>query len=1123
MPQSHYSALGEGLKLYTDAMRRFVKQRLVAAFPSTWWEDGVVKNLPDTRKRQVANDIAKAPRSDKAEFLDPGIFIHVITRNHARFQDAFPNYRQTASLLTQISESRNTWAHPPSADLPGDEVALALMAMEKLLSDADLPEAAGVETLRREVQGIPAAGPESPEVTQPAGQAAPTPQVRSGTGVPYWWEVCEPHDGFKNPAQVNESRFAASLGRVFAGAADAEYLDPVAFLSQTYFTENLTQMVREIASRLNGGDGASVTEVQTPFGGGKTHALLTFYHLMNSPALAMSVPAVQQALGDASIPADARVLVFDGQEHGTEPMLKENGISVSTMWGELTNQIDAGLYNRLIQECDGKGEAPGNAVFAQVLEAAAPCLILIDEVVSYLVKLNFSNSRRTQNLYRQTVQFLQETLQLAGSVPGVCVLISLPKSRTEFGGIDPRELQGELRIMDELQPRADRVVSKRTPVNDDEVYLLMSRRLFKRADANAAQAVAEAYRDVYEKTPGQYDATVRSTDYFNQQVAAYPFHPELIDVLYKKWSTASDFPRTRAVLQLLANIVADQWTNRRESYAIQSSHIDLGRERIRTRIVSAAGSGGGYEGVVASDIIGGDAHADHQDQRRGGEYARHRISRGVATTLLTHSFGGLMQPGAATQELRLGTVAPNVGLEYVSEVLGSLEQSLWYVHREGELLKFQTRPNIYRVIAQTAETRSPQQVGDRLRQELEKACGNEPGFRTVTWAGADGTIADSPDPTIALLDPARYLTAGDVNGVSDGSETIKKVWDRVGGGLRTYRNSLVLVAPDTELWKSAEEAVREVMAYEAVMDGSTAGQLSEADKRELSSRRDDKRNSLTTSIVTAYRWVFYPGDHTLETGSLPVPATSREKIAGRVIRRLSDQDYGTPKILRRMSAVYFNSRFSPRLWRDESNALDLSEAARRFPQWTFLPILPDREETLRNCIREGVGQNLWAVVVGDNATSTYQQLIDTPEALDQMVSLFDGSASLVKGDLLQLIQEELRPAAGPETPNVPHEHGVAPDNSIYEEQPTPPEPPPVIPPPTKRLTRVRLNVNNLDVSKTSNLQPYLFKLLQEQDAGARVNVTIEVSSTSGISPDILNQRIVEGFDQLGIEVEWEEG
>ena len=750
MAQSNYSTLTEGLQLYTDAMSRFIKQRLVAAFPNTWWEDGVVKNLPDGRRRQLQSDMGKNPKADNAEFLDPGMFVQVITRNHSRFEDAFPNYKQTSSLLIQISEARNTWAHSLTTDLPADDVGLTLMAMEKLLTDAGLAAAKEMEKLRKEVLGIHDT-PASPVVEQP-GPARP---IRTGANLPYWWEVCEPHDGFKSPSQVNESRFAASLGRVFAGAASEEYLDPVAFLSQTYFTENLTQMVREVASRLNGGDGASVTEVQTPFGGGKTHALLTFYHLINNPVEAQSLESVRSVLGGLSIPSDARVLVFDGQEHGVDPVPKENGVSVFTMWGELASQIDAGLYQRLVMDSDGKGVAPGNIVFSQVLEAASPCLILIDEVVSYLVKLRFSNTRRTTNLYRQTVQFLQEMLQLAGNVPGVCVLLSLPKSKAEFGGLDPQQLQRELQIMEELQPRADRVVSKRTPVNDDEIYLLMSRRLFKHVDPDVAQRVAEAYRQVYEKTPGQYDGTVLSPDYMKQQTASYPFHPELIDVLYKKWSTASDFPRTRAVLQLLANVVADQWTNGRESYTIQSGHLDLERERIRTRIVSAAGSGGGYDAVVASDIIGGDAHADHQDQRRGGEYERYRISRGVATTLLVHSFGGQLNAGAVPQELRLGTVAPNVGPEYVTEVLGSLEQSLWYVHRDGELLKFDTRPNIYRVIAQTAGNQSPESVNDRLKDALEKTVGSPQGFRVITWADADGSIADTPEPTIAIL-PSRY-------------------------------------------------------------------------------------------------------------------------------------------------------------------------------------------------------------------------------------------------------------------------------------------------------------------------------------------------------------------------------
>ena len=1121
MAQSNHSALTEGLQLYTDAMSRFVKQRLVASFPSTWWEDGVVKSLPDGRRRQLQNDMAKNPKSDNAEFLDPGMFVQVITRNHARFQDAFPNHRQTSSLLTQISEARNTWAHSLTTDLPADDVGLALMAMEKLLAAAGLAAATEVEKLRKEVLGI-SDGAASQVVEQPG----PVQPARSRGNLPYWWEVCEPHDGFKSPSQVNESRFAASLGRVFAGAASEEYLDPVAFLSQTYFTENLTQMVREVASRLNGGDGASVTEVQTPFGGGKTHALLTFYHMINSPREAQSLEGVRTALGDLTIPADARVLVLDGQEHGVDPVPKENGVSVFTMWGELASQIDAGLYQRLVMDSDGKGVAPGKIVFSQVLEATSPCLILIDEVVSYLVKLRFSNTRRTTNLYRQTVQFLQEVLQLAGNVPGVCVLLSLPKSKAEFGGLDPQQLQRELQIMEELQPRADRVVSKRTPVNDDEIYLLMSRRLFKHVDPAVAQRVAEAYRQVYEKTPGQYDGTVLSPDYMKQQTASYPFHPELIDVLYKKWSTASDFPRTRSVLQLLANVVADQWTNGRESYTIQSGHLDLERERIRTRIVSAAGSGGGYDAVVASDIIGGDAHADHQDQRRGGEYERYRISRGVATTLLVHSFGGQLNAGAVPQELRLGTVAPNVGPEYMTEVLGSLEQSLWYVHRDGELLKFDTRPNIYRVIAQTAGNQSPESVNDRLKDALEKAAGSPDGFRVITWADADGSIADTPEPTIAIL-PSRYaIESLDERSQPTDWEVIERLWDRVGGGLRTYRNSLLLVAPDRQLWNSAEEAVREVLAYDAVLGGRAAAQLGEADRAELTSRRRDKQDSLATSIMTAYRWAFYPMGAGLEATGLPIPATKGQQVASRVVERLSDSNYENPKILSKIGASYFHSKVASGLWKDQSAPLDLGEASRRFPQWTFLPILPRREETLLECVREGVAQNRWAVAIGDNATSTYQQLIETPGEVDRLTTLFDGSASLVTGDLLELIREHLRPVPAKDTP--PEEnplgisHGV-PGKGVIKDKPTDPVQEPLPIPAPKRLSRVRLNVQDLAVGKTNNLQPYLFRFLQEVDAGAEVNITIDVSSSAGIPEDILENRIVEGLDQLGIVVRWEEG
>ena len=1116
MNESNHSALGRGLKLYTDAMRRLVKERLSAVFKGHWWDYGVLDAMTTPQRSSLTRDLAKNPGVDRVDLLDAHHFVRVVTKNFDRaFEDVYHNFKQTQSWLLQVGETRNTWAHPRTGDMLADDVGHALYSMVQLLRLARLPEAREVETIRRQVLSI--ADGETPAAAKEA--SAP----KKGD-LPFWWQVCTPHEGFRDPAHIDESLFAATLGGVFAGSARNEYMDPERFLSQTYFTENLTQMVQDIASRMSGGQGPAVTEVQTPFGGGKTHALLTLYHLISSPEKALEVPGVAEALGDARIPQGARVLVFDGQEAGTEPAMKEDGASVNTLWGELSHQVGVRIYHKLVIDSDGRGEAPGNAVFRQVLEEASPCLILLDELVSYLVKLRFSSVRRTQNLYRQTVQFLQETLQLASNVEGVCVLISLPKSRREFGGLDPEQLHNELSIMEELQPRADRVVSKRTPINDEDIYVLMRRRLFEHVDDGTAEHVAGAYRKVYEKTPGLYDAAVSTPDYLEQQKAAYPLHPELIDVIYKKWSTAPDFPRTRATLQLLAGVVADQWKNRREAHAIQSAHVDLERERIRTRIVGAAGSGGGFDGVVAADIVGGDAHADMQDQDRGSDYARFHIARGVATTVLMHSFGGMERRGGTSQELRLGTVAPNVGPEYVTEVLGSLEETLWYVHREGDSLSFQTRPNIYRVIAQRADEQPESTVADRLRTEVDGVIGTAPGFRVIPWAGADGLVPDNPDPTIAVLDPRYAISESGNDGTSADEERVRQLWDRLGGGLRQWRNALVLVVPDREFWGRAEHAVREVLAYESVVGsaGRKSIDLSNLEMRDLESRSKAKRDSLKTSVATAYRWVFYPGDQGLESVSLPVPATTGEQIARRVVQRLSDQDYGAPKVLPKMGAVYFNAKIAPHLWKNESDALDLSEAIRRFPQWTYLPILPNREETLRACIREGVSQGLWAVTIGDTETNKYQTLVEKPEALDSLTALFDGSASLVKGDMLQLIREELKP----EEPEQGDELTEAKVRQLEIEEhfdPGSKTSEPVIPAPAKRLTRVRLNVDDLAVAKTNNLQPYLFKVLQEHDAGAEVSVTIEVSSDAGIPESILEDQIVEAFDQLGISVKWKEG
>jgi hypothetical protein len=86
--------------------------------------------------------------------------------------------------------------------------------------------------------------------------------------------------------------------------------------------------------------------------------------------------------------------------------------------------------------------------------------------------------------------------------------------------------------------------------------------------------------------------------------------------------------------------------------------------------------------------------------------------------------------------------------------------------------------------------------------------------------------------------------------------------------------------------------------------------------------------------------------------------------------------------------------------------------------------------------------------------------------------------------------------------------------------PTPPVPPPVIPKP-RRHRRVRLQIPHLSVGQTMNLQAYLFTVLQEQDATATLSITIDAVSDAGIDADVLDRRIVEGLEQLHIDVTWQ--
>jgi len=65
---------------------------------------------------------------------------------------------------------------------------------------------------------------------------------------------------------------------VHKSRAPDEYRAPVHFFQKIYRTEGLSPLLDVVARRLCGEDGDPVIQIQTPFGGGKTHALIAMYH-----------------------------------------------------------------------------------------------------------------------------------------------------------------------------------------------------------------------------------------------------------------------------------------------------------------------------------------------------------------------------------------------------------------------------------------------------------------------------------------------------------------------------------------------------------------------------------------------------------------------------------------------------------------------------------------------------------------------------------------------------------------------------------------------------------------------------------------------------------------------------
>ena len=670
-----------------------------------------------------------------------------------------------------------------------------------------------------------------------------------------WREVAHPHKDVLE-GTFKQSEFAADISQVHAGTAPEEYQDAEKFFARTFITEGMRLLLQSVAERLSGRGGDPVIQLQTAFGGGKTHTLLAVYHLANRQCPTERLSGIPPILDAACITAlpQARVAVVDGIKFSPSLPRSHAGITVNTLWGDLAVQLLGAEGYELLAEADREGTSPGKEALTTLLQRAAPCVVLLDELVAYVRQLEPGKSY-PGGTFDSNITFIQALTEAMKGVPNAILLASLPESETEAAGT-----QGQ-RALNVLEKYFGRVESVWKPVAAQEAFEIVRRRLFDSAgDPAQVQATARAFGELYRQNPTKFPQEAQDAGYEERIAQAYPIHPEVFDRLYKDWSTLDKFQRTCGVLQYMAIVIHRLWNNNDKDALIMPASLPLDDAVVRNKSIHYLPTG--WEPVMESEIDGprsAAADIDGLDTRFGSVQAARRVARTVFLGSAPSNAAQAVR-GIRVEGILLGAAQPGQAVGTYEDVLKRLRDRLHYLYGEKDSYWFDTRPNLRREMeARKASLKDAEDVVPLLRERVGKVFtkGNHfAGIHVFTPS------ADVPDDfglgaRLVVLPPiAGYRRQEEGAALLAANEVLEKRGDAP----RLKRNRLVFLAPDGDAVERLRDAARTYLAWKSIVEDVQNRRMDlgtyQADQAKRAMEGAD--NDLREMVRQTYRWLMVP-------------------------------------------------------------------------------------------------------------------------------------------------------------------------------------------------------------------------------------------------------------------------
>jgi hypothetical protein len=756
----------------------------------------------------------------------------------------------------------------------------------------------------------------------------------------------------------------------------------------------LTQLLIDVMRRLSGtGRAEPVIQLQTAFGGGKTHTLLTLYHLLKKPNEVSKLPEIQAIVGSAGLTqiptANVACLVGTALD----------ATSARTFWGEMAYQLDGGkegaLYS-LIAKNDERKIAPGTDLLGRLLEASGPTLIMLDEILVYLVKAG-GVQVGDATLRGNTLTFLQELSIAVANCPHACMIATLTSQISEY--MD----ENAERAYESLEKVLGRIEKVRQTVEGAEMYEVIRRRLFEDlGDESDHRATADAYWDMYRSLGEDVPSACREPAYREDMLRAYPFHPELIAVLYERWGTIPEFQRTRGVLRLLADVISDLYQAKNNDPLIQSGSITLSAAPVRGELIKHTGSGSVFHSVIDSDIAGRHAKAPEIDRQLGSEYAKESVSEKLAQAIFMYSFSGGQQRGATMPQLRCAVLNPEMAPPFVSDALERMTRRLWYLYQDAGLYRFESRPNLNRILVDREEMirAEPDRVRDFARTMLNDLIGDAT-FRVYRYPAEDRDIDDERRLGLVVLDLHQGAAEDELPPATE--QFVTGVLKQHGKGFRQHANMLIFLAPDQARVSEITDAARRLLALRNIdEDKTTKRQLTDEQLKDLAGRLREAETRLPAALMTAYRLVLVPArNKTLRCFDLGIAGyTGKTTLSSRVLEKLLDEQ----QILDKLDpGILIGERFG--LWPDDQEVLHVRTLADYFTQLTHLPRL-NGAQVLPDCLAQGVQRGLFAFALGDGEQRAFDTIYFNDKSITSNHCAIIETAWLVRPALAKALLPE---------------------------------------------------------------------------------------------------------------------